>query len=153
MANAWGKKALAIAVLGCLCAASIAVPAYAFYFAQGEEAAASSGKGVIEVTCTVDGTAVGEGVRTELLIVPAGSTAAACLDEGISSSNSQEGLEAIHDYRYTSLKELLSGKQWTCTVYPADAQKPGTQTTHDASGTEGENTPLERYDNVVFTVA
>ena len=32
MANvAWGKKILAVAVLSCLCA-SIAVPAYAFYY-------------------------------------------------------------------------------------------------------------------------
>lgn len=129
MANVRGRKALAVVVLGCLCAASIALPAYAQYHVQGEASAASDSKGVIEVTYTVDETAAGEGVRTGLLIVPEGSTAAVCQDE------------------------TLSGTEWTCTVYHADAQKPGTHTTHDASGTEGESTPLERFDNVVFTVA
>lgn len=59
MANvAWGKKILAVAVLSCLCA-SIAVPAYAFYYVHGEENVAATSKGVIEVTCTVDETAQG----------------------------------------------------------------------------------------------
>lgn len=64
MANvAWGKKILAVAVLSCLCA-SIAVPAYAFYYVHGEENVAATSKGVIEVTCTVDETAQGGGVKT-----------------------------------------------------------------------------------------
>ena len=105
MANvAWGKKILAVAVLSCLCA-SIAVPAYAFYYVHGEENVAATSKGVIEVTCTVDETAQGGGVKTSLIIVPEGSTAAACLNESVVSSNSQNGLAAIHDYstraRYT----------------------------------------------------
>ena len=96
MANvAWGKKILAVAVLSCLCA-SIAVPAYAFYYVHGEENVAATSKGVIEVTCTVDETAQGGGVKTSLIIVPEGSTAAACLDESVVSSNSQNGLAAIH---------------------------------------------------------
>ena len=70
MANvAWGKKILAVAVLSCLCA-SIAVPAYAFYYVHGEENVAATSKGVIEVTCTVDETAQGGGVKTSLIIVP-----------------------------------------------------------------------------------
>ena len=143
MANvAWGKKILAVAVLSCLCA-SIAVPAYAFYYVHG----------VIEVTCTVDETAQGGGVKTSLIIVPEGSTAAACLDESVVSSNSQNGLAAIHDYSVSSLADELSGKQYTCTVHKADSQKPGTHTAFDGSGTEGESTPLERFDSVVFTVA
>ena len=149
---AWGKKILAVAVLGCLCAL-IAVPAYAFYYVHDEQNVAASGKGAIEITCTVDETAQGGGVRTALLMVPEGSTAAACLNEGVVSSNSQDGLKAIHDYSVSSLADELSGKQYTCTVYKAESQKPGTQTTHDGSGTEGENTPLKRFDNVVFTVA
>ena len=85
MANvAWGKKILAVAVLSCLCA-SIAVPAYAFYYVHGEENVAATSKGVIEVTCTVDETAQGGGVKTSLIIVPEGSTAAACLDESVVS--------------------------------------------------------------------
>lgn len=126
MANvAWGKKILAVAVLSCLCA-SIAVPAYAFYYVHGEENVAATSKGVIEVTCTVDETAQGGGVKTSLIIVPEGSTAAACLDESVVSSNSQNGLAAIHDYSVSSLADELSGKQYTCTVHKADSQKPGT---------------------------
>jgi hypothetical protein len=109
MANvAWGKKILAVAVLSCLCA-SIAVPAYAFYYVHGEENVAATSKGVIEVTCTVDETAQGGGVKTSLIIVPEGSTAAACLDESVVSSNSQNGLAAIHDYSVSSLADELSG--------------------------------------------
>ena len=153
MANvAWGKKILAVAVLGCLCAL-IAVPAYAFYYVHDEQNVAATGKGAIEIVCTVDETAQGGGVRTALIMVPEGSTAAACLNEGVVSSNSQNGLEAIHDYSVSSLADELSGKQYTCTVYKAESQKPGTQTTYDGSGTEGESTALERYDSVVFTVA
>ena len=144
MANvAWGKKILAVAVLSCLCA-SIAVPAYAFYYVHGEENVAATSKGVIEVTCTVDETAQGGGVKTSLIIVPEGSTAAACLNESVVSSNSQNGLAAIHDYSVSSLADELSGKQYTCTVHKADSQKPGTHTAFDGSGTEGESTPLER---------
>lgn len=148
-----GRKILAIAILGCLCAALVASPAYAFYYVHGEDNVAQGrGKGVIEVCCTVDATARGEGVRTELLIIPAGSTVAACLNEGIESGNSQNGLDAIHDYRYTDLKDYLSDKEWTCTVHEAASQNPGTHTTYDTSGTEGSDTPLERFDSVVFTV-
>ena len=104
MANvAWGKKILAVAVLSCLCA-SIAVPAYAFYYVHGEENVAATSKGVIEVTCTVDETAQGGGVKTSLIIVPEGSTAAACLDESVVSSNSQK------DRKSTRLNSSHSGE-------------------------------------------
>lgn len=154
MANvARGKKILALAIMGCLCAALFATPAYAFYYVHGEKSVAeSSDKGVIEVCCTVDATARGEGVRVELLLVPANSTVEECLDEATLSSNSQNGLEDIHDYSFASLADYLSDKTWTCSVYEAGSQKPGTQTTHDAQGTEGPSTPLARFDNVVFTV-
>ena len=154
MANvAHGRKILAIAVLACLCAALVSVPAFAFYYVHSEDVSAeSSGKGAIEVSVTVDATAVGDGVRTALIFVPEGSTAAVCLDEGVESSNSQNGLDAIHDYSYSSLSEYLADKNWTCTVYKAGSQELGTHTTYDSEGTVGENTPVERYDSVVFTV-
>ena len=154
MANvALGKKVLAIAVLACLAAALVAVPAFALYYVHGEDnVAANDGKGAIEVCLTVDATAVGEGVHTSLIFVPEGSTAKACLDEGITSSNSQNGLKAIHDYGYSSLSEYLANKTWTCTVHKAASQSPGTQTTYDSEGVVGETTPLERFDSVVFTV-
>ena len=69
------------------------------------------------------------------------------------SSENQNGLEAIHNYDATSLADYLAGKQYTATVYAAEAQKPGTQTTHDGQGTTGEDTQLNRYDNVVIKVA
>ena len=153
MANvAWGKKILAVAVLGCLCAL-IAVPAYAFYYVHDEEGASQSGQGVIEGTCTIDATSIGEGVRTDLIILPEGSTAKDCLNEAIVSSNSQNGLSAIHDYSTTSLKDYLSEKQWSCAVFEAGSQKPGTHTTYDTLGSAEQGTPLNRFDCVVFTVA
>ena len=155
MANvAQGKKILAIAVLACIVAALIAVPAFAFYNVHSEEnTAANNGRGAEEILVTVDASAIGEGTHAGLIFVPEGSTAEACLEEGIISSNSQNGLEAIHSYGYDSLKDYLDGKTWTCTVYNAETQKPGTQTTHDKTGTEGTSTSLNRYDNVVFTIS
>ena len=81
------------------------------------------------------------------------STAAACLDESVVSSNSQNGLAAIHDYSVSSLADELSGKQYTCTGAQGRQPEAGTHTAFDGSGTEGESTPLERFDSVVFTVA
>ena len=52
-----------------------------------------------------------------------------------------------------TLADYLAGKQYTATVYAAETQKPGTQTTHDGQGTTGEDTQLSRYDNVVIKVA
>lgn len=148
-----GARIAVAAVIGCLGAALIAVSsAYALYYAHGEAAAASSSKGVIEVCCTLDETAQGEGVTTSLIIVPAGSTAADCAALMIASSESQNGLEAIHDYGYAPIAEKLAGKSWNVSVYEAGSQEPGTQVTHATEGEKGENVELERYDNVVFTV-
>ena len=145
MANAsWGKRFLAIAVACCVCAL-IAVPAYAFYYVHSDEGTQVESKGVYEITCVLDETAQGGSVRSELVIVPEGSTVKDLLNEDVRSSNNQNGLSAIHNY--------LSGKQYTCTVYAAESQKPGTQTTHDGQGTTGESTVLNRYDNVVIKVA
>ena len=153
MVNAsWGKKLLAIAVACCACAL-IAVPAYAFYYVHSDEGTQVDSQGVYEVTCVLDETAQGGAVRSELVIVPEGSTVADLLNEYVMSSNNQNDLEAIHNYDVTSLKDYLSGKQYTCTVYKAESQKPGTQTTHDGQGTTGESTQLSRYDNVVIKVA
>ncbi len=153
MANAsWGKRVLAIAVACCACAL-IAVPAYAFYYVHSDEGTQVESKGVYEITCVLDETAQGGSVRSELVIVPEGSTVKDLLNEDVASSNNQNGLGAIHNYDATSLADYLSGKQYTCTVYAAMSQKPGTQTTHDGQGTTGESTVLNRYDNVVIKVA
>lgn len=154
MANAaHGKKVLAIAVVACLCAALISTPAFAFYYVHSESnTAASNGKGAIEVCLTVDETAIGGNVRTELTFVPEGSTAQACIDEGVVASNNYNDVDALHDYEYSSLADYLADKNWTCTVYKAGSQKPGTHTTYDSQATTGENTPVERFDSVVITV-
>lgn len=153
MANvSWGKKLLAIAVACCACA-MIAVPAYAFYYVHSDEGVQVESKGVHEVTCVLDETAQGGAIRSELVIVPEGSTVKDLLNEDVVSSENQNGLEAIHNYDATSLADYLAGKQYTATVYAAETQKPGTQTTHDGQGTTGEDTQLNRYDNVVIKVA
>lgn len=153
MANvSWGKKLLAVAVACCACA-MIAVPAYAFYYVHSDEGVQVESKGVYEVTCVLDETAQGGAVRSELVIVPEGSTVKDLLNEDVMSSENQNGLEAIHNYDVTSLADYLAGKQYTATVHSADSQKPGTQTTHDGQGTTGESTQLNRYDNVVIKVA
>lgn len=152
MANvSWGKKLLAIAVACCACAL-IAVPAYAFYYVHSDEGTQVESKGVYEVTCVLDETAQGGAVRSKLVFVPEGSTVKDLLNEDIVSSNSQNGLEAIHNYDFTSMADYLAGKSYTVQVYSVDDQKPGTHTTHDGQGKTGEDTQLERYSNVVITV-
>ena len=80
---AFGKKVLAIAVLACLCAALIAVPAYGFYYVHDDSVSDSSdGLGSYEVFMVVDETAVGGDVHSDLMFVPAGSTADVVLTEG-----------------------------------------------------------------------
>lgn len=155
MANAKsGKRMLAMAIIGCLSAALIAIPtAYAFYYVHGEENVAKSDTGVIEICCTVDASALGEAPRTEICFLPVGSTAGDLLNEVIESSNSHNGVDALHDYSYSSLGELTAENTVTFTTYKAGSQEPGTHTTHDGSGTEGADTQLERYDNVVITVS
>ena len=148
------KRRLALVAIACVCALVVSAPAaYALWYVHSDEHVAdNNGKGVYEVTCTLDATAVGEGVKVDTLFVPEGSTAADVLGEMIVSSESQNGLDAIHDYSYTPLKDTLSGKSYSVEVYNAESQQPGTQTTHDAKGASGEDTVLQRWDNVVITV-
>ena len=151
--KAMGRRFLIIAIACCVCAL-IAVPcAWAFYHVHSDEGAQTQSQGVYEVTCVLDETAQGGGVRSELVIVPECSTVKDLLNEDIRSSNSQNGISAIHNYDVSSLAEYLSGKNYTCTVYAADTQKPGTHTTHDGAGKTGDSTQLSRYDNVVIKVS
>lgn len=153
MANAsWGKRVLVVAVACCACAL-IAMPAYGFYYVHSEQGEAVESHGVIEVTCVLDETAQGGGVRSEFVLVPEGGTVADLMNEDVVSSNSQNGVDALHDYNVSSLSERLADKQYTCSVYKAADQKPGTHTTPDGAGQQSDaSTPLERYDHVVFTV-
>lgn len=148
------RRLLVVAVLACLCAAAIALPAYGFYYVHDEGVSEEAeGRGVIEVFCVVDETATGGTTTSSLIFLPEGSVAADCLDEGIKSSENQNGLDAIHDYSYESLGDYLSDKTYTVSVYEAASQQPGTQTTYDTDPIGGEDTVLERYSNVVFTVS
>lgn len=148
------KRILAIAAAACLCAALAAAPAaYAFYYVHDEaHVNESGGTGAIEVSCTVDATAQGQGVWTGLIFVPVGSTAADCASEMLISSANVNGVEALHSYDYATLADYLADKTWTCTVYEAGSQNAGAHATYDAEGTQGDDVALERYDSVVFTV-
>lgn len=145
------RKLLATAAVACLAVALAAAPAYAFWYVHGDAHVSSSeGQGVYEVLVTFD--EGGTERHTEQVFVPQGSTAEDVLDEDIHMSESQNGIKAIHDYSYQSLREYLDGKDYTIKVYHAESQKPGTQTTHDGKSTGDGSTTLERYDNVVVTV-
>ena len=134
---AFGKKVLAIAVLACLCAALIAVPAYGFYYVH------------------------------DLMFVPAGSTADVVLTEGIISSENQNGLDAIHNYDVQSVADYLAANGYNAEIsvyatgeqqaykdaegaYAATSQNVSEAYTAPAKG-DG-STVLDRYDNVVITV-
>ena len=148
------KRLFAIALAVCLCAALVAAPAYAFWYVHGEEHVAdTSDTGVIEILYTVDATAIGGGVTAGQTFVHQNSTAADLLEEVILSSESQNGLEAIHDYGYSSLAEYLADQSYEVTVYSADSQEAGTHTTYDGDALTGEDVALERYDSVVFTLS
>ncbi len=165
---ATGKKYLAIAVMACLCAALIAGPAYGFYYAHNSEGSnGAKGTGVYEVFMVVDETAVGGDVHSDLIFVPAGSTADVVLTEGIMSSEDQNGLDAIHNYDVQSVEEYLTANNRTYTInvyetgevqayadsegaYQATSQNVADAYTASSKG-DG-STELDRYDNVVITV-
>ena len=152
---AFGKKVLAIAVLACLCAALIAVPAYGFYYVHDDSVSDSSdGLGSYEVF-------------SDLMFVPAGSTADVVLTEGIISSENQNGLDAIHNYDVQSVADYLAANGYNAEIsvyatgeqqaykdaegaYAATSQNVSEAYTAPAKG-DG-STVLDRYDNVVITV-
>ncbi len=136
-----GKRILVAAALVGACSL-VAVPAYGFYYVHNDELVATESKGAIEIVCTLDETASNGGVKTGVIMVPEGSTVGDCLKEAVVSNENQNGLEAIHDYSVSSLADDLSDKQYTCTVHKAASQAPGTQTTYDSAGTDGEDTVL-----------
>ena len=163
-----GKKILAIAVMASLCAALIAVPAYGFYHVHDDGVSdGSKALGACEVFTVVDETAVGGDVHSDLMFVPAGSTADVVLDEGIISSENQAGLDAIHNYDVQSVAEYLAanGYNYTVAVYPTgevqaykDAEGAYAATSQNVSeaytaASKGDgSTVVDRYDNVVITV-
>ncbi len=148
-----GKKTLAAAFLACLCAALLTSTAYGFYHVHNEDAGNADGQGVIEVVCTVDETAQGGSVRTDLMFLPEGSTADAVLAEAVVSSENQTGLDAIHNYDVTTLGDYLQGKNYTIAVYDPADQAAGAHTTYDGASKGDGSTTLDRFYSVVVTVA
>lgn len=157
-----------VALIACAVAlvlALIAVPAYALYYVHGGDYETNdSAQGAFEILCTIDQTAQGGRHATKwsgLIFVPAGGTAETALNEAIHSSESQQGLKAIHNYDYKSYADYINkqGGTWKVTVYHAESQKPGTQTTEDnrnkdavtVSMDELNTVTLQRYDRVVAT--
>ena len=147
-----GLTALVVAAIVCVCVAVAAIPAHAFWYVHSEENVAdTSGKGVMEVSCTLDMTAKGGGVWTDLIFVPSGSTVADCLQEFIMTEEDHKDPDAIHDYSYKALSDYLGNTKYDVAVYKAGSQEPGTHTTFDSNAQTGTDTALERYDCVVFT--
>ena len=152
MANvSWGKKLLAIAVACCACA-MIAVPAYAFYYVHSDEGVQVESKGVYEVTCVLDETAQGGAIRSELVIVPEGSTVKDLLNEMSCPARTR-----------TALRPFITTTPpaWPITWPASSTRQPCTpprlRSRHAdharRSGHHGDDTQLNRYDNVVIKVA
>ncbi len=151
------KRLLAFIVAACVGALLIAMPAYAMFYVHGNDYGVGQDEnGAYPVTVTVDGSAVGQPVWTTPAMIPANApTVQAALEQAINSSESQNGVDAIHNYGYTSVDDLIAGRNATVKVYKASDQKPGTQTTQDSAGEEVSNpssTTLDRYDQVVVTL-
>lgn len=146
------KKAAAVVIVACICAAIASVPAYAFYYAHDAEHVEANNKGVVEVVCTLDQTAVGGGVNTGIVFVAEGATAADAIAEAVVGSNAANNPAAIKDHSAQSFREYIADKSYTVNVYKAASQKPGTKTTYDSQSLGGESTQLDRYDNVVVTM-
>lgn len=153
------KRLIAICIAVALAAVAIAAPAYAFYYVHGNDYGVQEDvNGAMEILCTLDDSANGNAPLTSLIFIPTNGTPANCLDQMVKSSESHNGLAAIHNYDYASISEYiqdgLANGSWKCTVYHAESQTPGTQVTHDGAGetvTDLDAFTLQRYDNVEFT--
>ena len=69
-----------------------------------------------QVFMVVDETAVGGDVHSDLMFVPAGSTADVVLTEGIISSENQNGLDAIHNYDVQSVADYLAANGYNAEI-------------------------------------
>ncbi len=150
------KQKVVAGVVAVAAVAAIAVPvASASFYVSGETSDNSTGLGALAVHVTLDQSADNGGVYTKWVYIPNGGTVEDVLSEMITSSNSQEGLDAIHNYDYESIKSEVEGGKYEVKVYNAETQNPGTQTTHDTDGTtvtDYGSTTLQRFDNVVITL-
>ena len=150
------SKGLAIAAACAAVCAAVAVPlAYGQWYVAGNSSEASSATGVYDIVVTVDDSAQGGPVYTKLVFVPSDATVEDALDEMVVSSNNQTGIEALHDYAFSSIRDKVANGSYEVRVYGAGSQAPGTQAVHDTEGTlvsDLATYELQRYDNVVFTL-
>ena len=111
----------------------------AFYHVHGEENVAATSKGSSRATCTVDETAQGGGVKTSLIIVPEGSTAAACLDE---RGFQQQSGTALRPFTTTASPQLCGrAVRQAVHVHGAQGRQPeaGTHRVRTEAAIEGEH--------------
>lgn len=148
------KQKVVAGVVAVAAVAAIAVPvASAQFYVKGDSSDNSTGLGALAVHVTLDQSADNGPVYTKWVYIPNGGTVADVLDQTIISSNSQEGLKAIHNYDYKNLEDVVTADKYETTVYNAETQNPGTHTTHDTDGTkvtDYSSQTLQRFDNVVF---
>jgi hypothetical protein len=166
MSNVFTRKgAITLAIAVMLCALLAAVPAYAFYYVHDDDVSESNtGKGAYEVFIVVDETEVGGAITSDLMFVPAGSTAEEALDEAIKSSENQNGLENIHNYDVQSVSDYLKAKGYNYTIEVYETATSNSYKNYrDADAATGEdlygyapygneNTVVERYDNIYVKV-
>lgn len=147
------KRVFAVAMAGVALAAAIAVPqAYGFYYVHNGSESANGGRGVIEVPATIDDSANGGAVKTELLIVPEGATVADVANEFVYSSESKSDSAARHDYSYENIAEKVKAGNYECRVIEADEKQPSASSEYGTGETvtDFSSYVLDRYDNVVF---
>lgn len=151
--NVSKKSLLAVVAVALVGALFVVGQAFAMYYVHSDAQVAKEGMGAMEVLATLDESATGGAVRTELVFIHEGASADDVLDEMLISSESQQGVEAIHNYDTQSVRDYLQSKAYTVEVHDAASQKPGTQTTYDTSSKGDAKTTLNRYDNVVIRVS
>ncbi len=148
------KQKLACGAVAVAAVAAVAVPAaYGQWYVAGTASENSTALGAMEVHVTLDDSANNGGIYTKLVYVPSDGTVEDAISEMVVSSNSQNGLKAIHNYDFESIADQVSKGNYEVTVWNAESQKAGTQTTHDDEGTavsDYASQTLSRYDNVVI---
>lgn len=144
------KIAVMIAVVAAAAMMMVST-AYGFYYVHGD-AKSLEGKGAIEVTAIIDDSANNGAVKSELLIMPEGSTVADVLDEFVYSNESKADAAARADYSYSSIADRVSTGKYRCIVSTQADRKPGADGRYGQGDmvSDYSSRVLNRYDNVAF---
>ena len=153
------KKALSqkLTLLIALCIATVALfsfvasQAYAFYHVHGKAISAPN-QGIIEVTAIIDDSANNGAVKSELLIMPEGSTISDILDEFVYSAESKENSDAQRNYAYESIADHIKSGNYRCVVSTQADRKPGIEGNYGQGKevSDYSSYTLTRYDNIAF---